>query len=286
MPDKAPLEQDSDQYEEDRKAYDELQDQKTRYLDNQQKRVGKVLDDRQDRGNRVHGSFAPFIIAKSREDAEALTGRRALVARFTDLTKFIGDNDEDFEIHQELTAGFRQMQVPIAESSKGSLNLDDVKEAISTFFPNPGGILPVIWFFVGGRWCQIVAVNVPPVGKITRIEVIQTAVMLPGANALIYISERGYINGVFGITGLIADYDNQIFSAGAFAVTTAGIVYDRLTPPDIPYINHDDEPSGIAGALAQNAGFKNGKLWVLLAVLGLAPPANPLRVKITTKEAI
>lgn len=286
MPDKAPLEQDSDQYEEDRKAYDELQDEKTRYLNNQQKRVGKVLDDRKDRGDRVHGSFAPFIVAKSREDAEALTGRRALVARFTDLTKYIGDTDEDFEITQELVAGFRQMQMPIAQSSKGSLNIDDTKEAIGTFNAQTAAPLTPIWFLVGGRWCQIVSVDVPPVGGITRIEVIQTAAMMPGSDANIYISERGFTNTIVGINGLLTDYDNRTFFAGAFAVVAAGVVYDRLTPPDIPYINHDDEPSGIAGALPQNAGYKNGKLWVLLAVLTPVPPANPLRVKITTKEAI
>jgi hypothetical protein len=291
MPDKAPLEQDSDQYEEDRQAYDELQEEKTRYLNNQQRRVKRVLDDRNDRGERVHGHFAPFIIAKSREDAEALTGRRALVARFTDLTKYIGDTDEDFEIHQELTAGFRQMQIPIAESSKGSLKIDDVAEGFGTFSPTVAGVT-TRWFYNPATmmWCQIVGVPVPAVGELTRIEIF-LPVAIVGGPAYLWIGERGYANSVAGVTGLIVDYDNLLFTAGPIAVVAPGVIYDRLTPPDIVYINHDDEPSLIAGARTNNAGFKNGTLWVMIGILGLAPPPGlgpdvTLRVKITTKEAV
>jgi hypothetical protein len=297
MPDKAPLEQDSDQYEQDRKDYDELQGEKDRYLDNQQRRVKRVLADREDRGNRVHGSFAPFILAKSREDAEALTGRRALVARFTDLTRFIGDPDteEMFEIHQELVGGFRQVQMPISQSSKGSLKLNDVREAISLLLPTtlPPLVAVQRWFWDPAllTWNQIVGVPVPPVGEIARIEVIQTGALM-GAFASIYIGERGYVNTLIGVQGLIADLDNQIFFAGPFAIAVAGISYDRLTPPDIVYINHDDEPSLIAGNIPNNTGFKNGVLYVLISVTGIAPPpvgigpTTTLRVKITTKEAI
>ena len=291
MPDKAPLEKDIDQAEQNRRDYAELQEEKTRFLDNQQKRVDNVLSRRRERGERVNGAFAPFIIAKSREDAEALTGRRALVARFTDLTKFIGTDDEDFEIHQEIIAGFRQIQIPIAESSKGSLNLNDVREAVVDIPPSVVGLLPV-WFWDPAtlRWYQLVFVPVPPVGEVTRIEVIQTAAMA-GVTALIWIGERGYLNSLAGATGFITDYNNLLFNAGPFAAAVAGIVFDRINARNLVYINHDDEPSLIAGSRPTNAGFKSGGLWVLLGVLGLAPPpalgpAATLRVKITTQEAV